>query len=306
MSTSDGTVVGATTLLDNGTGRWNLAIVGDGYTQAELPTFATDAQSFADRLLVTAPFSTMQSSINVYRIDIASNTSGAKDPAACGGSGANPATYCDSSFCTNGIQRLLVVNTDTVRAAANAQVPTWNMIVVIVNSTTYGGSGGAVAVFSRAANADEIGLHEMGHTAFGLADEYEYYAGCGSGEAGHDSYTGAEPAQANITKKSDRATIKWSGLVDASTPMPTTSNADCTQCDTQASPVGADVIGAFEGAFYNHCGAYRPAMDCRMRTLGKPFCAVCQARIRQVLTPFAPAHSEPGDFEVPEPDTAVA
>jgi hypothetical protein len=305
MSTSDGTVVGATTLIDNGTGRWNLVLVGDGYQQSELSTFATDAQSFCDRLLATEPFDGLQSSINVYRIDVASTGSGAKDPSACGGSGASPATYCDSSFCTNGIQRLLVVNTDTVRALAYAQVPTWNMIVVIVNSTTYGGSGGAVAVYSRAANADEIGIHEMGHTAFGLADEYEYYAGCGSGETGHDSYGGAEPAQSNITKNADRSTIKWASLVDAATPMPTTSNPDCSTCDGQASPVSSGTVGAFEGAFYHHCGAYRPAFECRMRTLGNPFCPVCQARIRQVLAPFTPAHSEPGDFPIPDTETAV-
>jgi hypothetical protein len=47
------------------------------------------------------------------------------------------------------------------------------MIMVMVNTTEYGGSGGDVATFSLAAGAQEIGLHEMGHTAFGFADEYE-------------------------------------------------------------------------------------------------------------------------------------
>jgi hypothetical protein len=37
--------------------------------------------------------------------------------------------------------------------------------------------GGGVATFSLAPGANEIALHEMGHTAFSFADEYEYYAG---------------------------------------------------------------------------------------------------------------------------------
>src|SRR6516165_2206557 len=51
------------------------------------------------------------------------------------------------------------------------------MIMVIVNSQVYGGSGGGVATFSLAAGANEIALHEMGHTAFGFADEYDYFRG---------------------------------------------------------------------------------------------------------------------------------
>jgi hypothetical protein len=66
-------------------------------------------------------------------------------------------------------------------------------------------------VFSKAPGADEIAIHEMGHTAFGLADEYCCFAGCSSGETGHDSYTGGELAQPNVTANGDPATIKWAG-----------------------------------------------------------------------------------------------
>jgi hypothetical protein len=45
-------------------------------------------------------------------------------------------------------------------------------------------------------------------------------------------------------------------------------------------------VGAFEGARYFHCGIYRPEFNCKMRVLSLPFCAVCQRRIRQTLTPF--------------------
>jgi hypothetical protein len=68
--------------------------------------------------------------------------------------------------------------------------------------------------------------------------------------------------------------------------MPTTTNKDCSKCDPQGNPYSADTVGAYEGAFYNHCGAYRPQFNCRMRALGNPYCAVCQSVIRQTIAPF--------------------
>jgi len=162
------------------------------------------------------------------------------------------------------------------------------MIMVLVNSTVYGGSGGPVAVYSMAANAIEIAIHEMGHTAFGLADEYEYYAGCGTGEVGHDHHPAVEPVEPNVTIDSNRTTIKWGALVLASTPMPTTSNGDCSECDPQPNPLPADTVGAYEGAHYHHCDAFRPQFNCRMRALSNPFCAVCRRRIVETLTPHLP------------------
>ena len=151
------------------------------------------------------------------------------------------------------------------------------MTLVIVNSPLYGGSGGAVATFSTHASAAEIALHEMGHTAFGLADEYESYAGCASGETDHNNYVGGEPVEPNVTLNTNRNTIKWkSALTSPADALPTTVNANCAQCDTQANPKPAGYVGAYTGARYYHCGCYRPAYDCRMRTLGQPFCAVCQ------------------------------
>ncbi len=75
--------------------------------------------------------------------------------------------------------------------------------MVIVNSPLYGGSGGAVATFSTHSAAVEIALHEMGHTAFGFADEYEYYAGCWTGETGRNVYPGGEPFEPNVTANAD-------------------------------------------------------------------------------------------------------
>jgi hypothetical protein len=294
MTPSDGTVVGTTKILDNGPAavRWNLVLLGDGYRQQELGQFTGDAQTFLDTLLATEPFDVLTTSVNAFRVDVASTDSGADDPVDCGGTGTTADTFFDASFCTNGIRRLLVVDTTTVMQVASDQVPEWHVAMVLVNSPVYGGSGrSGIAVFSLANQADQIALHELGHSAFGLADEYEYYEGCGSGETDQDVYTGGEPAEPNVTINTDRATLKWRDLVLPTTPLPTAENADCSQCDPQPSPVPAGTVGAFEGGRYFHCGIYRPEFNCTMRSLGQPFCAVCQRRIRETLEPFLPIGS---------------
>ena len=289
MTTSDGHVVGVTKIVDHGpdNARWNLVIMGDGYQTGQLTQYHNDVQSFVTTLFATAPFGDLQPAINVHRVDVSSTDAGADDPTACGGSGATARTYFDASFCNGGIQRLLEVNNTTALTVAANQVPQFHMAMVLVNSSVYGGSGGSVATFSLAAGANEIGLHEMGHTAFGFADEYEYWAGCGV-DTDRNQHPATEPAEPNVTINANRATNKWRDLVAASTAMPTTANADCSKCDPQANPVSASTVGAFEGAHYYHCGAYRPQYTCRMRALNNPFCAVCQRVIRQKLTPFLP------------------
>jgi hypothetical protein len=293
MSAGDGTVLGTTKIVDNGppSQRWNIAIMGDGYTAAQLGQYALDAQTIANTILATAPFDSLRKAINIFRIDVSSTDSGAADPVACGGSGAAPRTYFDSKFCGDGqIRRLLVTDDQTALTTAAAQVPQYHLAIVVVNSTVYGGSGGQVAVLSLAPGAPEIALHEIGHSAFGLADEYEYWAGCGVDAPGtHDHHPPGEPAQPNVTLDANRATNKWRALVLGTTAMPTTANANCAQCDPQPSPVPAGTIGTFEGAHYYHCGAYRPSFHCRMRALNFPFCGVCQDVIRRTLAPFVPA-----------------
>ena len=291
MGAGDGKVVGMTKIVDHGdpSQRWNLVILSEGYQAGQLDQFHADAQNFVKTMYQTPPYDETWCGINVYRIDVSSTDSGAADPVACGGTGYTPHTYFDATFCGDGvIQRLLTVNDSTVHTVVNAQMPQAHMSLVIVNSNEYGGSGGSVATFSLAGGADEIALHEMGHTAFGFADEYCYYQGCGM-DVGHDHYGGGEPGQPNITANSNRATIKWANLIAPSTAMPTMSNPDCAQCNNGANPVAGDTVGAFEGAGYYHCGLYRGQYACRMRALNNPYCAVCQQVIRQTLAPFMPS-----------------
>jgi IgA peptidase M64 len=60
--------------------RLDIALMGDGYTQAEPGKFAQDAQKLVHALRTKQPFSRYQGYINVHRIDVASSESGADSP----------------------------------------------------------------------------------------------------------------------------------------------------------------------------------------------------------------------------------
>jgi hypothetical protein len=292
VTTADGQVLGTTRIVDNGPAAtfWNIVLLGDGYRAQELATYHADAQRACEVLFDTHPFDQRRSVINVLRVDVTSTDSGADDPAtgSCAGTGATARTYFDATFCSGGLRRLLVVNRDTALAVASDQVPEWSVVMLIVNSTVYGRSGGSVGVFSRAPQAQEIALHELGHLVpFRLADEYDNLAGCGV-DVGHDTYSGPEPPEPNVTKESNRASIKWRDLIGSATPVPAMTNPDCTQCDRRPSPVPEGTVSAFEGAKYFHCGLFRPEYRCKMFELGRPFCAVCRRRILQVLPTKVP------------------
>ena len=285
MTTADGTVQG-TTQIFGGAPRavaFNIVLLAEGFTAREQDAFNAAAQNFLTALRALPPYDEVLPKINVFRVNVTSTDSGADDPVATGGTGATVRTYFDASFGNNGIRRLLQCSTVTALQVATAQVPEHSLVLVVVNSTIYGGSGGQVATFSLAAGASEIAFHEAGHTAFGLADEYAVYAG--GNETGHDHHAATEPGQPNITVDTDRTTLKWRSLVAAGTAIPTMTNPDCSKVDSRPSSVPEGTVGLFEGADYFHCGAYRPEYNCKMRTLGVPFCHVCRQVIRNRIGP---------------------
>ena len=289
MSAADGTVIGITKIFDSGTPgtRWNLVFLSDGYQASELAQYVTDANDVVDRLLAKPPFDRpeIQCGINAYRIDVTSTESGADKPSDCS-DGLGPsspqtrATYFDSRFCSNGaIWRLVSGDKTLAQDTVEALLPEWDQIIVICNDPERGGAGGQVAwTTNSGSDWREVAIHELGHSAFGLADEYDY--------GGPDSFDDDEPDQPNVTKDSNPATCKWSAQVTAGSANPTRANSDCTTTDPGPSPVAAGVVGTFEGAKYSHCGCYRPVWNCMMRDTGALFCPVCTATIVDVMSEF--------------------
>ena len=248
-----------TTMVNNGpsANRVDIVFLGDGYTAAQISTtYVTHVQAMLTHLFdqTEDPFPRYRNFFNVHRIDVVSNQSGADVPPQ----GISRDTALDASYYWDGsTDRLLYIN----ETKANSQLSTGlagagftaEMKLITVNDTRYGGGGGTYAVYAGGnSSAPEIALHELGHSFSNLADEYDY----GSG-----TYTGPERPEANVSIYADsRKWSQWLGYVD---PAHTSMGA----------------VGAYQGAYYQKYGIYRPTSDSKMRTLGKPFNAVSREKI---------------------------
>jgi hypothetical protein len=239
------------TIIYNGSSqnRVDIAVLGDGYTANELQKYKDDVQQFIQGFFAEEPFREYQRYFNVHRIDVISNQSGADHPER----GVFVNTAFDATYNCQGIQRLVCVNvTEVNNVVANSLGPAeHDMVLVIVNDSEYGGSGGSVAVASTNAAGVELVLHEEGHSFGFLGDEY-------GGPPPPNCDTTFEPFQPNLTKQNQHSSIKWNKWIDASTPIPTTSTAP-------------GVPGLYEGAGYCDFGLYRPTYSSKMRFLGVPY-----------------------------------
>src|SRR5215208_941303 len=186
MATTDGSVLNMTQVFGNSLRNraFNVVLLAEGFTAAQQNDFNTACTGFVEAFRATPPFDDLAPAVNVFRVNVTSTDSGADDPASAGGTGATARTYFDATFGGDNIRRLLLCNNTTAFQVAAAQVPEFTVVLVVVNSTVYGGSGGSIGTYSLANGATEIAIHELGHTAYRLADEYPYYAG--GNETGHD------------------------------------------------------------------------------------------------------------------------
>ena len=289
MGANDGSVLAFRQLLNNGANslRYNLVLVSEGYTQAEIPLFQAHCRGFLRKLFWTAPYSSLRCTFNVFALEVSSTGSGIDDPITCGdmttGSGAMPATFFDASMCGGGrVRRVISVDSGLVRNRVAGFLPEVDSILVLVNSTLHGGVQGDVAIFTAEPGWEDTALHEYGHV-LGLADEYGCYV-CDGTDGGRtydwfDSIIHGYglPDQPNVSAGGSRAGLKWGSMVLATTPVPTTPGS-----------VPAGTVGMFQSAKYYDFGLFRPEQTCAMRDTGASFCAVCSSAIRTALAPWTP------------------
>ncbi|MFI6520946.1 M64 family metallopeptidase [Spirillospora sp. NPDC050679] len=220
--------------------RFDMVILGDGYTASQTGLLRQHAQSKWNEIAATVPWNKHRASVNVWLVEVVSNQSGVdNDPSP----GTDRDTALDMNFNCGGMDRLLCANLTKVQQYV-AQAPGADSVVVLANSTKYGGAGypGFATVSGGNASAGRIAIHELGHSVGGLADEYDY------GSEG--PYSGPEPREPNITTNPSGS--KWASYLGKSTP-------------------DGGVIGAFQGGHYHKSGIYRPSQDSLMRSIDKPF-----------------------------------
>lgn len=244
-------------LLDGGTdsGRMNIVALAEGYLESDRKLFEKHAQQLAEQLERESWY--RRGLLNVHAEWITSEERAPTAP-----TGKPNKTYFRSYY--GGDRAAHVISGDDEAAkkavadktliAEGAELVLAVHIVVLVNSTLYGGRGGGKGgglcwSYTDARNPGRwtsCALHELGHSLFGLADEY-------GGKPALSSPRRTEPTEPNITL--DPRGSKWRHLV----------------------------TGATEGADGYDRGIWRPTRNCRMRSFTEPFCAVCADAARRVL-----------------------
>ncbi|MFL1380481.1 M64 family metallopeptidase [Nocardiopsis protaetiae] len=261
-SPEDGTVVPIQVTGDPSE-RFNLVILGDGYTAEEMPLFREQLAEHLNVQWSIEPFRSYRNHFNVYAVETPSAESGVDcDPGQDGGTrdtalGMGFFNGCDASS----LERLLTVDEAAANTAADL-VPGVTadnrQILALANSTTYGGRGGrtATATSGNALSA-LISPHELAHSLGGLQDEYPYYFR----DTSLGRYPGGEPSSVHHTLMSagemTAAAAKWWRWLGEES--------------ESGGVIGAADPGGNEGGLYYSEGVWRPSRHSMLKTLGYYF-----------------------------------
>ena len=246
--------------------RFSLVVMSDGYTAADMPKYRRHLDKHLNVLWSIEPFRSYRNYINVYSIEIISGDSGITCDPEVREKKTTPLAAVFGGGCTNPNARGITVNQNAARDYAKRATPQFDQILVITNTDTYGGIGGAVATTS---GGNSLGVlitpHEIGHSLGRLQDEYTYSArGVPGGE-----YKGNEPPSIHhtlLTEEEMRAQQKkwWRWLGEESE--------------------SGGRIGRFEGGQQSTKGIWRPSKHSMMISIGYPFDQVSRERMVQRIS----------------------
>lgn len=288
----------------------DLLILGDGYTADEQDKFVEDARRLSEVLFDFSPYKERRDDFNVWAMMPPSPQSGVSRPS----SGLVRYSPLGTRYDAFRSERY-VLTYDNKAFRTIASFAPYDAVEILVNNETYGG-GGIFGMYSTAASGSQwapyLFVHEFGHHFAALADEY-YTSPVAYGP----SDQAVEPWEKNVTALLDRDNLKWKQLQTKMTPLPTPwpkkeydeyslayqekraglrkENRPEAEMDALFIEAKAyvdelfsdaserDAVGAFEGAYYEATGYYRPALNCTMFTRHDKFCPVCTEAISEVI-----------------------
>jgi hypothetical protein len=152
--------------------RQDWVFLAEGYRPEERDQFLVDVNTNLAYLEGVEPYSRYLSVVNVWALFLPSTESGADHLELATPTYADTALGCH--YGAYGIDRLIDCDQGAV-LRASAFAPGEDVRFVLVNDSTYGGSGGQE--FAVSFNGEEMVhavVHEMGHSDGNLADEYSY------------------------------------------------------------------------------------------------------------------------------------
>lgn len=236
--------------------------VPEGFTKKELPLFERRCREATEAFFALEPYRQARGKMQFTALLAPSEESGTSIPTQ----NVWRRTALGSHFDTFRMARYLTTPALFKMHDLLAGTP-YEHIIVLVNSTTYGG-GGILNSYNLTTTEHAqflpVCVHEFGHSFGGLADEYAY-----ANEELDQHPLDLEPVEANITRERDPAQCKWSDLVG----QPNVSGGQ---------------VGLVEGAGYRTHGLFRPVENCRMRVNDcQGFCPVCQRQILKVIDFYA-------------------
>jgi len=137
---------GSTLLWESGSSaqRMDIVIIGDGFTRAEMPAWQTAAKRVSDGILADPLFARCKGALNIRRVDIESAQSGVSEGGVVRNSALGSQVGCFN------IARLVCTDEAKVLAAVSAVAPAngRDVIIVLVNSSTYAGAAAAISAAS--------------------------------------------------------------------------------------------------------------------------------------------------------------
>ncbi|MDE5549732.1 MAG: IgA Peptidase M64, partial [Bacteroidaceae bacterium] len=191
----------------------DLAIVAEGYTEAQMGKFYHDCERAVDALFAWEPFKSLKNRFNVVAVAAPSREAGPTVPHQ----GVWHTTPAGSHYDTFYTDRYLM-SQDMHRIYDLLSGVPFEHIMVLVNSDTYGGGGiynQVTCSTSDHPTFKEVFVHEFGHSYAGLADEYAY------DDMDSEWYPAdTEPWEPNITTLKD-FNSKWADLMPKKQPIPT-------------------------------------------------------------------------------------